>query len=152
MPDETKKTNTIQKKTDNFLFRKLLPSIMMYEDVDAFDGSDGEIRSIEKDYNPWVVNKALSMHYDTVHLANAMNEAHQMPNIAQYLFLKGLVRKYKREYVPWPKKSKASDETVELLKAYYGYSTEKAVEVAAMFPEAELEKIRKKLDVGGKIS
>lgn len=101
----------------------------------------------EKGYNAWIVNRALSQHADTALMANEMNYHYELPARMQYDFLRHIVRKRKR-FGKWPKAE--TDEAVSLVAEYYGYSKDKARQVVSMFPEVEVEKIRKALSKGGR--
>ena len=47
-----------------------------------------------RDYNPFLTNRAFSQHRDSIHFANAMNQAHHMELIMQYdFYLNGLPKK-----------------------------------------------------------
>ena len=49
----------------------------------------------EKNYNPFMVNRSLSYHYDTVLLANEMNQRHFLDKKLQNEFLINTIRKKK---------------------------------------------------------
>jgi len=84
---------------------------------------DSEDSGWDKNYPPYVINKCMSQHIDTVMYANEMNLWGQLPNKLQYDFFINTVRPRKR-FSPWAKKEKMND--LEIVKQYYGYSNEKA--------------------------
>lgn len=139
------------------LFKEILPKLMYLQDNPdeqhpwAKDSSDWE-----KEYTPWVINLALSYHYDTIEHANRMNFFWQIPKRMQYDYLKGAIRKYKRRYNPWVKKDSAAavkTEEIAAIKEYYGYSTQKAIAALLLLkkgPKEELERILNAVDKGGK--
>ena len=72
-------------------------------------------------YNPFVINRCMSAHMDTVLLASELNiNSHLDPKL-QYDFFINIVRPKKR-FAPWLKKEKIN--SLELVKQYYGYSDE----------------------------
>lgn len=100
-----------------------------------------------KQYPPFIVNKCLSGHIDTVLFANEMNKNHFLDKDLQYYFLLNSVRKRKR-FSPWLRKDKIED--LECVKTYYGYSNEKAQQALKILTPEQLNYIKKKLDLGGK--
>ena len=56
----------------------------------------------EKLYTPFMVNRSLSYHYDTVLLANEMNQRHFLDKKLQNDFLINIVRRKKR-FAKWIK-------------------------------------------------
>jgi len=93
----------------------------------------------EKDYNSFIVNRTLSYHYDTVLLANEMNQRSHLDKKLQNDFLLNTVRK-KRRFAKWSKPF--SYENLELIKECYGYSNEKAKHVLDLLDEKSIEKLR----------
>ena len=101
----------------------------------------------EKNYPPYVINKCMSQHMDTIMFANEMNQHQGLDKKLQYDFFINIVRPRKR-FSPWGKKQKVKD--LELVKQYYGYSTEKALQALRILSPEQLEIIRDKLNKGGK--
>ena len=101
----------------------------------------------EKNYPPYIINKCMSHHMDTVMFANEMNQYPGLDKKLQYDFFINTVRPRKR-FSPWGKKEKVKD--IELVKDFYGYSTEKAMQALRILTENQLEIIRTKLNKGGK--
>ena len=102
---------------------------------------------IVKQYPPFIVNKCLAGHIDTVLFANEMNKYHHLDKDMQYSFLLNSLRKRKR-FSPWLRKDKIED--LECVKTYYGYSNEKAQQALKILTPEQLNYIKKKLDFGGK--
>lgn len=103
--------------------------------------------SLEKEYPPFIINKCMSGHLDTVLYANEMNIAHSLPKKLQYDFYLNSVRKRKR-FSPWLRKDKVKD--LDVVKSYYGYSNEKAQQALRILSPEQIAFIRSKLDTGGK--
>lgn len=101
----------------------------------------------EKNYPPYIINKCMSHHLDTVMFANEMNQYPGLGKKMQYDFFINTVRPRKR-FSPWGKKEKVKD--IELVKEFYGYSTEKAMQALRILTSDQLEIIRDKLNKGGK--
>lgn len=101
---------------------------------------------VVKDYDPFMVNRALSYHNDTLMLANAMNQFSHLDKDLQYLFFINTVRPKKR-FAKWAKPEKNDD--LNTIVEYYGYSYEKAKQVLDLFSNEDLDRMRKKLEKGG---
>jgi hypothetical protein len=101
----------------------------------------------EKSYNPFLSNRSLSYHNDTVFFANEMNTRHQLDNLLQYDFLLNIVRPKKR-YAKWSKNNNDGD--VLIVKEYYGYNTTKALQTLSILSVDQLKIIKRKLQKGGR--
>jgi len=101
----------------------------------------------EKGYNPFLSNRALSYHHDTVGIANEMNIRSQADNKLQYEFLLNTVRPKKR-FAKWAKK--VSDGDLAVVMEYYGYSETKAEQALSILSKEQITKIKRKMDKGGK--
>ena len=123
------------------LFKDVIKSVLQ-SGIDLSDEED-----FNKTYAPFIVNRALSLHYDTVLQANQVNLYPNLPKKLQYQSLLNSIRKYKRPYIPWPKKETL--ENIEIIKEYYDYSDAKAREIISLLTENDLTKIRKYLNRGG---
>ena len=102
--------------------------------------------SIAKKYPPFIVNKCLSGHLDSVLFANEMNKNHFLDKDMQYDFLLNSLRK-KRRFSPRLKKEKISD--LDAVKKYYRYSDEKAQQTLRILTKDQIAYIKKKMDTGG---
>ena len=100
-----------------------------------------------KKYPPFIVNKCMSAHIDTVMLANEMNKYHFLDKDMQYSFYLNSLRKRKR-FSPWLRKDKVTD--LECVKQYYGYSNEKASQALKILTQEQINFIKQRLDIGGK--
>ena len=101
----------------------------------------------EKNYPPYVINKCLSQHMDTIMYANEMNRLPNTDKRLQYDFFINTIRPRKR-FSPWGKKKKVDD--LELVKQYYDYSNEKAKQALRILSPDQLDYIKSKLNKGGK--
>ena len=101
----------------------------------------------EKEYNSFMVNRSLSYFPDTVLAANEMNVHHQIDSRLQFDFLINIIRKRKR-FSKWDKKKIDSD--VEVIKEYYGYNEEKALQVLTILSTDQIHELHKKVNKGGR--
>ena len=97
---------------------------------------------VEKDYNPFMVNRGLSYFNDTILMANEMNINYHLDNRLQFDFLINIVRKRKR-FSKWLKPTVEND--VEVVKEYYGYSNEKARQVLPLLSSEQINGLKKKV-------
>ena len=109
-------------------------------------GTDNDVLA-EKSYSPFLTNRALSYHNDTVAIANEMNTNHFLDKRLQYEFLLNIVRPKKR-YAKWSKKEKGGE--VDLIKEYYKYNDIKARQALTILTKEQIGEIRNKLEKGGK--
>lgn len=122
------------------LFKEIIPSILQHK-------TDVVTSENEKDYVPFVVNKALSFHYDCILYANQMNLNPNTDALMQFHYMINSVRAWKRPFQKWQKLEK--DENLELVKEYYGYSNDKAKAALELLTEDQIVMIKKKLYKGG---
>jgi len=123
------------------LFKDIIPSITTTGTAVLYSESD------YSSYVPFIVNRALSYHIDCVFFANEINMYPMSEKEFQYNYLLGSIKKYKRPYSPWQKKSKIED--LELLKEYYGFSNQKAQMALNILTSVQIEDIRDRMDKGG---
>jgi hypothetical protein len=64
----------------------------------------------------------------------------------QYDFYINIVRKRKR-FSPWIRKEKIKD--LDIVKSYYGYSNEKALQALKILTQEQLNFIKSKSEIGG---
>lgn len=122
------------------LFKEVIPSILQTKEYALLTEQD------EKEYNAFMVNRALSYHRDTVLLANEMNQYTSLDNKLKYDFLINIVRASKRRYSKWHKKALSSD--LSVVKEYYGYSEAKAEEALKILSDDQITEIKKQLYKG----
>lgn len=122
------------------IFKEILPSILHTKESIINEEN-------EKEYVGRVINKALSYHYDTALYANIMNVYPDLDPLLQYHYLINIVRGYKRPFRPWHKRTTTED--LEAVKAYYGFSYEKAREALPLLTQAQVDLIKEKMTMGG---
>jgi hypothetical protein len=101
-----------------------------------------------KDYKPFIVNRGLSYFHDTVLYANEMNKHPELDKDQQFSFFLNIISRKKR-FSKWSKKDATTD-SIELVKEYFGYSSEKAKDALSLLSEEHLIMIKEKLYKGGK--
>jgi hypothetical protein len=101
-----------------------------------------------KDYKPFIINRGLSYFPDTILYANQMNQHPSLDKDMQFFFFLNIISRKKR-FSEWSKKDPKT-ESLELVKEYYGYSSEKANEALKMLSDENLIMIKEKLYKGGK--
>jgi len=122
------------------LFKETIPSILVTKKP-VIDGSN------EGNYVPFVVNRALSFHYDCIMHSNTMNVVPNTDKLLQYHYLLNTIRSRKRPFQKWLKRE--TTESLEAIKEYYHCSNEKAKEIMMVLTESQVKIIQEKLDKGG---
>ena len=102
----------------------------------------------QKKYPAYIINRCLSMFWDTLPEANEMNGYHFLSNKVQFDFLLNSIRKKKRFGGRWLKQAKLKN--LEYVKEYYGYSNEKAREAINILTDEQIEDIKLSLFKGGR--
>jgi hypothetical protein len=101
----------------------------------------------EKAYPPFIVNKCLAAFHDTVLFANEMNVYPHLDKKLQYDFFINSINPRKR-FSPWAKKQ--SIKYLDVVKEYYGYNDDKALQALRILSNDQLDHIKKLVDKGGK--
>lgn len=122
------------------LFKDIIPSIMQTKKVVVTAEN-------ERDYVPFVVNRALSFHNDILMFVNQMNLVPNADPLLQYHYLLNTVRAYRRPFQKWQKRETV--ENLDAVKEYFGYSNEKAKDALSILSDAQIEEIKKNLNKGG---
>ena len=109
---------------------------------------DSEDLLWEKKYPAYIVNRCMSMFWDTLPAANEMNGYHFLDKKLQFHFYINSIRKRKRFGGKWLSQAKLKN--LEYVKEYYGYSNEKAKQALNILTEQQIEIIRETLNKGGR--
>ena len=100
------------------------------------DGDEGEL--YEKAYSPFIINRGLGMHEETVIPANQMNMHPDIPARWQYdFFFYGL--RAKKRWGRWAKRNTSKYQ--DAVKKFFGYSNEKAKQAIKVLQEDQLKEI-----------
>jgi len=97
-------------------------------------------------YPAYVVNRCLSSFTDTVLYANEMNKNSHLPPKMQYDFFINSVKPRKR-FSPWARKD--SIDYLDIVKEYYGYNDDKALQALRILTKDQLDNISYLLRKGG---
>ena len=123
------------------LFKEIIPSILQTK-KNVF-----ELETDYKDYNPYIVNRALSYHIDCLAYVNEINMLPLVDKDLQYQYLLNSIRSMKRKFQPWQKAESMKD--LDCVKTYFGYSNEKAKEAMKILSEDQLAEIKRITNKGG---
>ena len=105
-----------------------------------------ETPELEKEYKPFIVNRALSFNHDTTRYANEMNVQNHLDSKLQFDFFLNIIRPKKR-YGKWLKRE--NNEVLESIMEYYKCSYAKAREYATLLNDSQLDIIKRRIDTGG---
>ena len=101
----------------------------------------------EKEYVPFVVNRALSYEMDCVMQANEMNRRHHTDKKLQYHYLINTIRARKRPFHKWAKHE--TSEAIDAIKLFFDFSDRKAHEALSILTAEQIEQIKFKTSKGG---
>jgi hypothetical protein len=110
------------------------------------DASKVEDPTFDKDYVPFIVNRALSYFQDTVLAANLVNERPWLDKKLQFTFLLSILRPRKR-FSKWLKHNVSEDARV--VAEYYGCSLRQAIPLTNLHSSDQLTYMRARIDKGG---
>ena len=114
----------------------------------SYDKKDIMVDDIEeKAYQPFLINKALSYHQDSVFLVNEMNVRHGTDNRLQYLFFINTLRKRQR-FSKWHKPYLSKK--LDTVKNAFGVSTQRAKEYLELLNDKQYRELKKRMKLGGK--
>ena len=100
----------------------------------------------EKAYQPFLINKSLSYHQDSVFMTNEMNNRHHLDNRLQYVFLLNTLRKRQR-FSKWEKPYVSKK--LDTIKNYYQISTLKAKEYMEVLTDKQYRELKNRMKTGG---
>jgi len=100
----------------------------------------------EKEYAPFLVNRSLSYHQDTLLYANEMNSRFDISHKLQYHYLLNSIRKRKR-FAKWSKPELADD--LKIVMEYYLVSREKAEEYLTILSKKDIGILKTRMNKGG---
>lgn len=112
------------------LFKELLPNLLQGKEP---------ILEEEKDYNPYITNRALTAYLDTILYANQMNQFPGLDRKMQYDYLFYSIRKKRRPFQPWMKA--VNDETLSAICEYFQCSRRKGKENINILTKDQIKEI-----------
>jgi len=122
------------------LFKGFLP--------DLFERKENILRKepwAERDFSPFIINKAMSMHLDTAMFANEMNKLSFLPKQMQYdFYIHGVSR---RRRFGWQKKK--NEEHVPLITKAFHCNERRALDIIEILTDDDIKEIKKEFYEGG---
>lgn len=100
----------------------------------------------ERIYTPFMVNRALSYHQDTLYASNEMNLLRNLDKKPQIAFFLNTVRAKKRSFVKWAKPIVEGD--LQAVKMYFGYSDQRALEALKILTPEQLTYVKERTNTG----
>ena len=101
---------------------------------------------MEKEYKPFLVNRALSYFIDTILYANEINQAKHLDSTLQNDYYLNSIRSGKR-FSKWAKPIENSD--IESIQEYYKVSYMKALDISKIISKEQIDLIKTKIIKGG---
>lgn len=101
----------------------------------------------EKDYNPFFINRWLSMRIDTIMYAQEMNKCSHLPKRMQYDFYLYSIKKQRRKF-EYIKHQRQDD--IDLIGEYYQVNETRSKELLPLLSEDDIAYIKRRLYKGGK--
>ena len=126
-------------------FHGVIKSFLSFEISSVSYNKKNMMRDTENDelaesgYQPYLSNKALSYHVDSLFHSNEMNMNHNIDNILQYEYFLNTLRP-KRRFAKWVKAEDNDD--LEIIKMYFGYSNKKAEQALKILSSEVIQRIR----------
>lgn len=108
------------------------------------DGDKSDIKVDDSIYNQFLINRGLSLHIDTLALANELNKYPKMNNQMHFDFLRHMVNPRKR-WAKWPKPVNQPDAV--LISQYFNISMSKAYDMLGIINQQTLENIKEELKI-----
>ena len=124
------------------LFKEVIPSLL--QNKKSIITSENE-----KEYEPYIVNRALSQHTDILLYVNEMNRYSSLDKKMQYDFYINTLVAKKRPFQKWYKASESKD--IQAIKEYFGYSSEKAKDALRILTPEQINNIKEVVDKTGVI-
>lgn len=113
----------------------------------SYDKKDIMVDDIEeKAYQPFLTNKALSYHQDSIFFTNEMNVRHSLDNRLQYSFFLNTLRKRQR-FSKWNKPYVSKK--LDAIREYYQISTREAKDYETLLSDKQYRELKKRMNTGG---
>lgn len=100
----------------------------------------------EKDYSPFLVNRALSYFIDTIMYANEINRVNHIDSKLQNDYYLNSIRSAKR-FSKWAKPVESTD--IESIQEYYNVNYNRALEISKALTKEQLDLIKIRIIKGG---
>jgi hypothetical protein len=103
----------------------------------------------EKEFVPFMINRALSQHLDTVMLANELNKMSISDKLMAHDFLFYAVSKKKR-YGKWAKATTEDNDNLELLMKHYAINRKVAMQYLQLMTDDQMNELKQRYETGGR--
>ena len=114
----------------------------------SYDKKDLMVDEVEeKAYQPFLLNKSLSYHQDSIFLTNEMNVRHGADNRLQYMFFLNTLRKRQR-FSQWSKPY--ISKKIDTVKQYYQISIREAKDYVNLLSDKQVRELKNRMKTGGK--
>lgn len=123
-------------------------SAASYTKKDIISDSE-QPEEIEKQYNPYMVNRGFSFHLDAILHANEMNRLWHLPKDAQFTYYMSALKSRNRTS-KWPKAEKSTD--LDNIQQTYQCNRNVAKEYLKLLSSENLQAINTIMDKGGATS
>tara|TARA_R110000868_G_scaffold280815_1_gene541175 strand:- start:1600 stop:1995 length:396 start_codon:yes stop_codon:yes gene_type:complete len=112
---------------------------------DMMRGTDNDELS-EKEYKPFLANRSLSFHADSILYSNEMNRLGHLDNLLQYDFYMNSLRSRKR-FSKWMKPEES--ENVDIIREVYKCNLKKAIDASRILTKEHIKSLKESLYTGG---
>lgn len=102
----------------------------------------------EKQYVPFIVNRAFAAFEDTILHANEMNMRHHLFKDAQYRYYLGVLRPRNR-FSKWAKEPK--DKDLDAIQEFYSVNRTVAKMYLKVLSQQDLKKLHERFEKGGRV-
>ncbi len=102
----------------------------------------------DKEYAPYMVNKALSQHYDTIMFAQEMNQRSHIPNRWQYDFYRVAIQPKRKRFAKWHKPDVL--DKVDAIAQHYQINRRTAEQYISLINNSVIDNIMETLSKGGR--
>ena len=120
----------------------------VFDVINNLSGSKEYIYTPELEVVPYVINTAMSQHYDCIMIANELNVRPQLPKRLVYDYYHFAIQPKKKRFAKWAS-TKANTDVV-LVADYYKCSFQIAEQYLKILTSDQLKVIKEKMDTGGK--
>lgn len=116
-----------------------------FDYINIINSKSGVVE-VEKGFEPYIINKAMSNNLDCVFWANEVNKYSMDSQMLFDFYYFGLDKR--KRYGKWFKKDTTNEDHINLIKEYFGYSAQKATDVYPLLKD-QIDDIKVALDKGG---
>jgi predicted nucleotide-binding protein (sugar kinase/HSP70/actin superfamily) len=102
----------------------------------------------DKDYVPFMINRGLSYHHDTIMLAQEMNLRAGMTKRWQYDFYRIAIQPKKKRFAKWAKPDE--DALINLISETYQVNLRRAMEIRSLLNTEEIGILKQRTNHGGR--